>query len=165
MKPELFKVSLFSLMHGSVIIGGTLLVILAGCNSDAPLQNINRAERIAEEKRKQNPVQKGRYECWELSSSGDKVTSPLYILSDEIYQFGETTGKYTFDQQLKIISFTKGPLHQVSDPLIGTYTPQGTPTQGGGKTLETMIEIRRRADIDAGDKRVIMQCNCGIFKY
>lgn len=152
-------------MSRKTILNFALLLALVGCGSNELSPTRSRAERIAEEKSKQNPVQKGRYDCWELSPSGDKVTSPLYILSDEIYQFGETTGKYTFDPDARTIAFVKGPLYQAGNPLMATYTPQGTPTAGGSKTLETMIEIRRQADVDAGDKRVLMQCNCTIFKY
>ncbi|HUC80223.1 MAG TPA: hypothetical protein VMR70_04870 [Flavisolibacter sp.] len=141
------------------------LVCFSGCQERQPLSKSDRATRIAEEKSKQNPVQKGRYDCWELSPDGDKVTSPLYILSDEVYQFGEATGRYGFNHSGNTLVFTQGPLYQSGNPLVGTYTPQGTPTPAGGKTLETMIQIRRQADIDAGDTRVIMQCNCTVFKY
>lgn len=142
-----------------------LSVVLAACNADGAVSEKTKAEKVAEEKSKRTPVQKGRYQCWRLSSAGDEVASPLYILSDELYQVDEATGKYRFNPQENTIQFIDGPFRQDADPWIGFYTPQGTTTSGGGKTLETMIEVRKKSDVDEGNKRVILQCNCGEFKY
>lgn len=56
----------------------------------------------------------------------------------------DVTGKYSYNHQKNSMQIIDGPLHKASGQLIGFYTLKGSLTSGGGHTLETMIEFRKK---------------------
>lgn len=141
----------------------TFLIFSSGflaCNNDS---GKTKAQKRAEEQNTRNPIQKGRYLCYQLLATGDKIAPDLFILSNNIYQVADTVGRYSYNYQQNAMQIIDGPLHNPSEPLIGFYTAKGTPTSGGGHTLETMIEFRKKDAKDSADKKVVMQCNCSEF--
>lgn len=106
-----------------------------------------------------SPTQ-ARYQCYRLLSTGNEVTADLYIGSGNTYRTMGKTGKYTFNPATRIITFTSGPLWVPSEKWVGVFTGKGEPTPMGGKTVTAIIEIRRSADLKAGNKKVLQQCDC-----
>ena len=147
-------------MQSNKLIFSIMIVAacLIACSNDGATKSI--AEKKAEEQSQRNPIKKGRYQCYNLSAEGDKIAPELFILSDNIYQVDDVTGKYAYDHQKNTIQITDGPLNHPSHKWIGFYTAKGTATSGGEKTLESMIEFKTQTDVDAGNKKVVMQCNC-----
>lgn len=132
-----------------------LFLLFWSCNGK---QEKTVAEKKAAEQQRRNPMKKGRYRCYIQSSGGDKVAPDLFVLSDNIYQVNDTTGRYSYDHRHNAMHFLNGPLKQ-SEALIGYYLPKDAPTSGGGKTLESMIQFKRS---DTG--RIVILCNYAEFE-
>jgi len=122
------------------------------------------AEKKAEEQSQRNPIKKGRYQCYQLSPQGDKIVPDLFILSDNSYQVDDVTGKYSYNHQKNFMQIIDGPLNSSAENWIGYYTAKGSATAGGGQTLESMLEFKKQTDIDSGNKKVMMHCNCVEFE-
>ncbi|MEJ7611270.1 MAG: hypothetical protein WKF88_08850 [Ferruginibacter sp.] len=102
---------------------------------------------------------KARYQCYRLLISGNQVADDLYILSENQYKTMNKTGAYSYNPKSKTLSFSSGPL-AVTEKWVGVYTGKGERTPAGGKTISAFIEIRRLSDVNAGNLRVLQQCNC-----
>jgi len=145
-------------MRPGIIFLFIAAAFLPACNNDNPSET--REEKRAKELSKKNPVIKGRYQCWRILTSGDQVASDLFILSDDLYQVDDVLGHYAYAQENGSMKWIDGPLHQPTENWIGFFTAKGSKTSGGGQTLESMIQVKRQADIDKNNKNVLLQCNC-----
>ncbi len=103
---------------------------------------------------------KARYQCYRILSTGNEVAEDLYILDGKRYKTMNKVGTYTYDPKTRILTFTSGPLYIPSARWVGVYTGKGEPSGNGGTTVAAIIEIRRKADVDAGNKKVLQQCSC-----
>lgn len=103
---------------------------------------------------------KARYQCYRLLITGNEVADDIYILSNTQYKTMGKVGKYTYNAKTRTLTFTSGPLYIPSQKWVGIYTGKGELTAYGGRTETAIIEIRRQADVDAGNKKVLQQCNC-----
>ena len=136
-----------------------ILFITTSCNSandTAPTQSVKKEEVKGEG----NSLVKGRYQCWRLSTAGNEIASDLHILSDTKYKIDDLTGNYSYDPGTGIIQWLDGPLHQSTENWVGVFTRKGTSTGKGGRVVNSIIEIRRKADMDAGNLRTLQQCDC-----
>lgn len=102
----------------------------------------------------------GRYQCYRLGSISNQVAPDLTIISADTYESMGKKGKYNFDPATKIIKWVNGPLYQPSQNWVGVFLPKGTITEKGGKTVSTLIEIRKMSDIKEGNLRVLQSCAC-----
>lgn len=103
---------------------------------------------------------KARYQCYRLISTGNEVADDIFILNSNEYKTMNKVGKYTYNAKTRILTFTSGPLYVPSEKWVGVFTGKGEPTGNGGRTIEAIIEIRRKADVDAGNRKVLQQCSC-----
>jgi hypothetical protein len=136
-----------------------LSVLISSCNS-SDISAETRTEKRTRELSKENPVIKGRYQCWRLSSAGDEVASDIFILPNDKYQVDGVVGSYSYDLKTGSLQWLDGPFHQPSESWVGFFTAKGSATAKGGHTLGSMIEIKRQSDVDAGNEKVLIQCNC-----
>jgi hypothetical protein len=135
------------------------LIFSAGfiaCNADGAGKT--KAQKKAEEQSTRNPIQKGRYLCYHLFATGDKIAPELLILSDNMYQVDDAIGHYKYHPKNSEIEWIDGPFYKSSENWVGFFTAKGTRTSGG-HTLESMIEIESQKK-SSGDWPKIMQCNC-----
>lgn len=101
----------------------------------------------------------GRYQCWRLGSMGDEVAGDLHVDDADSYRSLDAEGRYRFGGADGLIEWESGPLHQPSDGWVGVFTPAGTALPSGGRTRDDQIEIRRRADVQAGNAAAIQRCH------
>lgn len=101
-----------------------------------------------------------RYQCYRLMNAGNEVAEDIVILEGYQYKTMNKVGKYLYDPKSRTLTFTSGPLYLPVDKWIGVYTARAEPTGNGGRTVDAIIEIRRKTDFDAGNKKVLQQCTC-----
>lgn len=130
---------------------------ISACNNNTQAEIKSTAERRAEEKSKRNPIRKGRYQCAEIMADGKKDVSPLYILSDELYQYQNTVGKYRFDSVSTQIHWISGPFHYPQDEQIGIYK----------KALDasSTITIRKSGESMDSKSSPVIECTWTEFQY
>jgi len=140
-----------------------IAIILASCGNGNNRETSNKTEQSPQAKNtdvQPNNIVKGRYQCYRLSSAGDEVTSDLYILPGNKYQVDNATGTFSYDEKSKRIIWESGPLHQPSQDWQGIFTKKGDATGKGGHAVNSLIEIVRKADADAGNSKVLERCAC-----
>lgn len=137
-------------------------IIFASCgnNKNASVANESSSQVKNVNPQKSNEIVKGRYQCYRLSSAGDEVASDLYILSDNEYKVDNSEGTYSFDENSKKIEWQTGPFHQPTQEWMGIFTKKGQPTGKGGHAVNSLIEVVRKADVEAGNSRVLLRCDC-----
>ena len=102
----------------------------------------------------------GRYVCYRLSSYGDEVIGDLFIDDADTYRSLDAEGTYRYSESDKLIEWEAGPLHQPSEDWVGVFTPEGAAVgQDGGRADDHRIEIRRRADVQAGNMAAMQRCH------
>lgn len=119
----------------------------------------------APEKKSPAPVKtafpiKARYQCYRLLITGNEVAEDIFILNNNEYKTMNKVGKYSYNSKTRMLTFTSGPLYVPSEKWVGVYTGKGEPTGNGGRTKEAIIEIRKKADVEAGNRKVLQQCSC-----
>lgn len=132
-----------------------VLASFVACSSKE--DNRSRAEKLAQERAEKNPVIKGIYHCWFISPDGDSIAPDLFILSNTMYQFGDSVGRYKFTKTDSTLVFVDGFWERKN--LVGKYVPKGTPT-ALAQTLETVIHIRTADGQAKGNAEDHIQCVC-----
>lgn len=102
----------------------------------------------------------GRYVCYRLLSTGDEVAGDLYVDGPDRYRSLDAEGRFRFAPDTRLIEWESGPLRQPGEDWVGVFTPRGGPTgHPGGKAADDFIEIRRRADVEAGNAAAMQRCH------
>jgi hypothetical protein len=133
---------------------------LSACNSEDSAITALKEDKKIEAQQKSNSIVKGRYQCWRLSTAGNEVASDLHIVSNNEYKVDNAEGRYSYDEETKRIEWIDGPLHQPAGKWVGVFTHKGAATGKGGHAVNSIIEIRRKADVDAGNMQTLQQCDC-----
>ena len=102
----------------------------------------------------------GRYVCYRLSSYGDEIAGDLHVDDADTYRSLDAEGSYRYSPSDRIVEWDSGPLHQPAEDWVGVFTAQGSSVgTDGGRADDHRIEIRRRADVTAGNMSVMQRCH------
>lgn len=144
------------------LLAALLCFVCAGCGSasTADERKALSAERRADEQQKRNPVKKGRYRCWQTTAAGDRLAPELFVLSDDMYQIDDVTGKYAYNHSSKTIAWISGPLYSNSAKRIGLFQPKGALSPGGVPREASIVQVFEAESDESKAMRKLLHCDC-----